>query len=218
MLWINAGAAVALLPVLIIGMAVGVGWVEAFGEGWAVGLMLALLVAAVIWARRQGRQVLPAACAPSVRRALGALDWLWSVQLLMVGICGAAAQWWIARVLSSTADRTVLLPWAANALLAAGLALVLAGWFLGPRLLYIRRVLRHDVVVQRRRIQTGALIIWSCFEAAGLLGAVVACGTLSLLPFDLLGGGAIASLLAHRLLWYERLVDLMTHPPLVKSA
>ena len=216
MAWISAGVAVVLLPVLIIGMAMGVGWVEAFGEGWAAWLMLALLLAAVVWARRQGRQVLPAACAPSVRQALGALDWLWSAQLLLVGVYGAAAQWWIGRASSSTADRIVLLPWAANALLAAGLALVLAGWFLGPRLLDIRRILHHDVAVQRRRIHTGALIVWSCFEAAGLLGMMIACGTRSLLPFDLLGGGAIASLLAHRLLWFERLVDLMTHPPLVE--
>lgn len=212
----SAGAVIVLLPVMIIGMAMGVGWVEAFGERWAVWLMLALLLAAVVWARRQGRRMLPVA-APAVRRAIGVLDLLWAAELLMVGGYGAAAHWWISRVLASTAERTVLLPWAAKALLAAGLALLLAGWFLGPRLLATHRVLHRDVTVQRQRIQMRMLIVWSCFEMAGLLGAAVACGTLSLLPFDLLGGGAIVSLLAHRLLWFERLVDLMTHPPLLEA-
>lgn len=218
MLWIGAAAVVALLPLVVVGMAVGVGWVEAFGEWWALGLRLLLLAAAVLWARRQGQRLLPVASAPAVRRTMNALELVWSAQVLAVGVYGLGAQWWIRRTLEVPGERLVLLPWAGRALLLAGVGLLLLGWAAGPRLLTLRRVRHHDVAVQRRRAQAGVLLVWSCFEAAGVLGGLLACGTLSLPPFDLLGGGAIASLLAHRLLWCERLVDLVLHPPLVDEA
>ena len=215
-LLVGAGVAVVALPLVLLSLAVGVGWVEAFGDRWALGLTLVLLGTAVAWARRQGRGLLPVASAPPVRRSVGTLELIWSAELIAVGCYGLAAQWWVGRVLAFTADRLVLLPWAADALLLAGLGLLLAGWVASPRLLAVRRILHRDVTVQRRRVLAGALVVWSCFEGAGLLGLIVSCGTLSLLPFDLLGGGAIASLLAHRLLWFERLVDLVTHLPLVE--
>lgn len=210
------GIACVLVPVAMLGVALGVGWAEAFGSRAAVWATLGLLAAAVAWGHRRSRRLLPSVSAPAVRRALVLLQSIWSAQLLAVGLYGAGAAWWIARTLASPRDYWVLLPWAAALLITLGAGLLAFGWGYGRYALTLDRILDHDVAAQRRRVQTGAVVAWSSFEAAGCVGLLAACGTLAWWPFDLLGGGAIASLLVHHLVWCERLVDLLTHPPLVE--
>ena len=210
------GAVCALVPSVIFGAAMGIGWAEAFGPRASVWAMFGLLLIAVTWAWRRSRRLLPSASASAVRRAWRFLQTVWSAQVLAVGVYGTAAVWWIGRTPDSLSEHWVLLPWATATLLVLGAGLLAFGWGYGAGALTLDRVLDQDVAVQRRRVQTGALVAWSSFEAAGFLGMVVACGTLTWWPYDLLGGGAIASLLAQQLLWCERLVDLLTHPPLVE--
>ncbi len=211
------GLIALLLPLVIFGMSLGIGWTEAFGERWALGLLLVLLALGALWGYRQAQRYLPVASPPPVRQSVDFLQVLWSAQLMAVGVYGVIAYWWINRAAAAATERWVLLPWVSSALVCVGLGLLLAGWWYGGRALVLERVRHADVTVQRRRIQSAVFIVWSCFETTGVLGMLLACGTVSLLPYDLLGGGAIASLVAHRVLWFERVVDLITHPPLVET-